>query len=247
MANRFPTWTRYGRAPIEDLELANKAYVDSAGGQSNTASNVGGEKEVFKQKVAVDLEFRTLKAGALITLVQNANDVEITGTAPTSQKYVLLDEEISTGTGSTLTLTMPAGMNEATYSAIEIFFSFGKTAAFDLNMLIDGVTAGIWGNQTLLDGNPTVVTYLRLAGVSPAVICGSEIVTAANYIGGSVKIILNTDDKPLIFSDFCADNTEAFSMRGNHNNATGDIAEIVISTSTSTWVDMHCRAYGIRN
>jgi len=52
----------------------------SGSGESNTASNVGAEKEVFKQKTGVDLEFRTLKAGSGITLTENTNDIEIVAT-----------------------------------------------------------------------------------------------------------------------------------------------------------------------
>lgn len=42
-----------------------------------TASNVGGESEIFKQKTALDLEFRTIKGGDKITVTQNVDDVEI--------------------------------------------------------------------------------------------------------------------------------------------------------------------------
>jgi hypothetical protein len=46
-------------------------------GETNTASNVGGGNEVFKQKTGVNLEFRTLIAGSGITLTQNASDITI--------------------------------------------------------------------------------------------------------------------------------------------------------------------------
>ena len=62
---------------------ANDITIDgTAPGEVNTASNLGGEKEVFKSKVAADLQFRTLKQGSYITLTQNANDITIDGTAP---------------------------------------------------------------------------------------------------------------------------------------------------------------------
>lgn len=49
------------------------------GGESNTASNVGGSVEVFKQKTGVDLEFRTLQQGTRghAEVEQLTNTVEI--------------------------------------------------------------------------------------------------------------------------------------------------------------------------
>lgn len=161
--------------------------------------------------------------------------------------YELLDEDVTTGTGDTLTLTMPSNVNEENYSALIIYCSFGASAAFDLNMEVAGKTdAALWGNETRLDGDPTAVTYLRLAGVTPVVICGTEVTNAAGNVGGTTEIILRAGDKPMIFSNYAADNTEAFMSRGNHFTATGDIDEIVISTSTSTWTDMTCRCYGVK-
>jgi len=49
-------------------------------GKIETITNVGGEKELIKAKVGTNVDVRTLKAGTNVTLVQNANDVEISST-----------------------------------------------------------------------------------------------------------------------------------------------------------------------
>lgn len=64
----------------------------AGGGEINTASNVGGGIEVFKQKTSFDLEFRTLIAGSPnITIVQNASDItfDVVGAAATEERFRL--------------------------------------------------------------------------------------------------------------------------------------------------------------
>lgn len=54
--------------------IRDSSVIDlEASGEINTASNVGGFAEVFKQKVGVDLEFRTLVGGTDIQIVQVAD------------------------------------------------------------------------------------------------------------------------------------------------------------------------------
>lgn len=49
------------------------------GGEANTASNVGGAFESFKQKVGVDLQFRTIQVGSGLTGTQSADLIELSG------------------------------------------------------------------------------------------------------------------------------------------------------------------------
>lgn len=60
----------------------NDITINSIGGSGeiNTASNLGTGESVFKQKTGVNLEFKSLTAGAGIALTGNANDVQIAST-----------------------------------------------------------------------------------------------------------------------------------------------------------------------
>ncbi|OQW46496.1 MAG: hypothetical protein A4S09_16395 [Proteobacteria bacterium SG_bin7] len=51
--------------------------VGASVGEANTASNVGGGAQVFKQKTGFDLEFRTLVAGTNVSIAQTANTLVI--------------------------------------------------------------------------------------------------------------------------------------------------------------------------
>jgi hypothetical protein len=55
----------------------------SGGGEANTGSNVGTGDGVFKQKIGVDLEFKTLVGGTGTTIVSSADELTInSGGAP---------------------------------------------------------------------------------------------------------------------------------------------------------------------
>ncbi|KKL45519.1 hypothetical protein LCGC14_2354890, partial [marine sediment metagenome] len=66
-------------------------------GEVNTASNVGGAAEVFKQKVGVDLEFRTLVGGTDIQIVQTADNLTLNFNGTTGE--VNTGSNVGTGLG----------------------------------------------------------------------------------------------------------------------------------------------------
>jgi len=56
----------------------------AGGGETNTASNVGGAVGAFKDKVGADLRFRTFAAGTGISVVQNLDTVQISSSLGSS-------------------------------------------------------------------------------------------------------------------------------------------------------------------
>jgi len=68
-------------------DLGLQWITPSGVGEVNTASNVGTDRQVFKQKVGADLQFRTIKEGTGITVTQNANDLTIASTVQSGLIY----------------------------------------------------------------------------------------------------------------------------------------------------------------
>ncbi len=58
-----------------------------------TITNVGGEKELIKSKVSQDVPVRTLKEGSNISIIQNADDLEISATIPPTTGFRLIFNE----------------------------------------------------------------------------------------------------------------------------------------------------------
>jgi len=103
----------FAGTPIGDLQDIVKYFgagiinrgttstVDTSGGgtgEVNTASNVGAGSGVFKVKTATDLEFKSLVAGAGVTITPGANDITLSATGASEMFYLERIETIDNNT-----------------------------------------------------------------------------------------------------------------------------------------------------
>jgi hypothetical protein len=101
----FRTFDSLG--PVDIITSGDKLVVSASDhtldtGEVNTASNVGGETGIFKQKSGVDLEFYTLSAGQNINLIQNGDVIGISANDNDSWPSVSADYFTSTETDTLL-------------------------------------------------------------------------------------------------------------------------------------------------
>lgn len=65
---------------------AGKVNVTISSGEANTGSNVGtGQGNVFKQKVGVDFQHRTIKAGSNVSVVEGTDEITISAANPSGE------------------------------------------------------------------------------------------------------------------------------------------------------------------
>ncbi|MGI9555837.1 MAG: hypothetical protein ACR2M9_03170 [Cyanophyceae cyanobacterium] len=85
---------------VRGTSVTRDAATPGGGGEANTASNVGGGEGVFKQKVGVDLELKSLVPGTNITLTGTADEIIInaSGGGTTEQFYLERTETINNTT-----------------------------------------------------------------------------------------------------------------------------------------------------
>jgi hypothetical protein len=83
-------------------------------GEVNTASNVGTGEDVFKQKVGVDLEFKTLTAGTGVTLTAGTNDVTIAASGGAGSYFK--DSVIITSNSNNFNSGIPTDIPLMTYT-----------------------------------------------------------------------------------------------------------------------------------
>jgi hypothetical protein len=105
---------------IDNHSIGSGGDSGSGSGEANTASNVGGGAGVFQSKVGIDLRFRSLVAGAGVSIAQAANAITISSTPTaaalnvvtvTSSNYNVLpsnDVVLIYNSGVNVNVTLPA-------------------------------------------------------------------------------------------------------------------------------------------
>ena len=197
-----------------DGSTQTASFVDLQGGvgsgEVNTASNVGSGEGVFYQKTGVDLEFRSIKAGDNVLVVDNDDEIVIS-TKNCPQIYLDLLPQVSNASSSYLLRVNGISNIDPAWGTWkwQVAYKFGTPGISDDGILDDVNPNPIWGDvQTgdlLFDtsGDDSIVRvkltvgecvyYSNESGYQPNVKCDGSIKVEAFLYGSTVvaPVVMN--------------------------------------------------------
>jgi hypothetical protein len=146
---------------IDNLSIGTGNNAGGGGsGEVNTASNIGSGSGIFKAKNATDLQFRSIVAGAGVSVVQSPNEITITSAPSTALSNIHVvsgtdyvctvanDIVLVSNAGTNVNITLPSAVGNS-----------GKI--FNIKKIDSGNTLGVKTvlNQTLDGTNITAGAY----------------------------------------------------------------------------------------
>jgi hypothetical protein len=127
------------------FQKVNANFTDLAASITVTASNLGGGTGVFKNKVGVDLQFKSLVSGTKMFLDEQTNTIIINNQQPDG--FARFDTDLGVVNASNyLNITLEGGDN-INVSAVGSVITVETN--LDLNQIIDGFDFGSLGNNFL--------------------------------------------------------------------------------------------------
>ena len=125
------------------FQKVNANFSELAAGITVTASNLGTGAGVFKEKVGVDLQFKTLVAGTKMFIDELTNTIIINNQQPDG--FARIDTDLGIVEASDhLNITLEGGDN-VTVSATGAVITVDTN--LDLNQIIAGFDFGVLGND----------------------------------------------------------------------------------------------------
>jgi hypothetical protein len=125
------------------FQKVNANFSELAAGITVTASNLGTGAGVFKEKVGVDLQFKTLVAGTKMFIDELTNTIIINNQQPDG--FARIDTDLGIVEASDhLNITLEGGDN-VTVSATGAVITVDTN--LDLNQIIAGFDFGVLGNN----------------------------------------------------------------------------------------------------